>query len=297
MSMVLLKLTDAAVRREAGDALRAHGYEVMESEPLNADDSTKDVSKQILDSGAAVAILDYLPTDAFGIKLLQSVTDETPSPSIIFVLPSDTEPSHLIMAVNEGASALLSTPLDPGALLNYVDRAINGPGRFRSDIRESLDSCEELAQKASVMRRQNTAFQKLICRLLSTMPSEQNRRALLVSDSRYQLDLLKKQLENHGYMVYTAANAEEGLQTALAEKPLIVVSDLEMEGQNGIEFCHSLKIVNKFVPCHFVVCTANQARIPLVMTPGNGVDDCIVKPGGQSDAAEFVARVSIGLLL
>jgi hypothetical protein len=33
------------------------------------------------------------------------------------------------------------------------------------------------------------------------------------------------------------------------------------------------------------------------MVPGNGVDDCIVKPAGQSDQIDFVSRVALGLLV
>jgi DNA-binding response OmpR family regulator len=84
---------------------------------------------------------------------------------------------------------------------------------------------------------------------------------------------------------------------ALSENPRIIVSDLELEGGSGLEFCQSVKFTHKITPCHFVICTANQTRFAKVMTPGNGVDDCLLKPSGTHDTQEFIARVAMGLLL
>jgi hypothetical protein len=39
------------------------------------------------------------------------------------------------------------------------------------------------------------------------------------------------------------------LALALAERPRIVVSGMEFEGQTGVEFCQTLKFTNKYVPC------------------------------------------------
>lgn len=70
-----------------------------------------------------------------------------------------------------------------------------------------------------------------------------------------------------------------------------------MEGQNGVEFCRNLKITHKLIPCHFIICTANSEKVDAVMAPGNGIDDCVLKPNNENGYRELISRVALGLML
>lgn len=300
MPKILLRVADEQLRSDIEAALAKTKFAVVVADPITAADSPKEITKQLLESKAAAVILDYIQDDAASVKLLQSTTDSARIPHFIFIMPKDIDLSHVLMAVNEGASAMIEQPVKMPALVNYVERAINGPGRLRINYKKnesSEDEVGELEKRIRILRQYNSALQKLVAYLLSTPLSEQKRKALIVSDSTYQRDILSKMLEEHLFSVLTATNAKDGLDVALAEKPLIVVSDLEMEGQNGIEFCRTLKIEHKFIPCHFIICTANSEKYDVVMAPGNGVDDCVIKPDNESGYKEFIARVALGLTL
>jgi CheY-like chemotaxis protein len=204
------------------------------------------------------------------------------------------------MAMNEGAQAFLPSDFEPSALVNYVERSIFGPGRLRPrafDPQSGDETFHLLEEALGEARNRNLGYQKVIKYLLATPPRAQNRRVLVVSDSPYQLEMLKKILEEHNFQVFTAPNATDGLNLILNDGPRLIVSDLELEGQTGVEFCQAVKFTNKVVPCFFVICTANKSKIDQVLSPGNGVDDCILKPSGTHDTMEFVARLSLGLLL
>ncbi len=63
---------------------------------------------------------------------------------------------------------------------------------------------------------------------------------LVVDDEPLQRDILKTILDDEGYETYTASSGEEGLKIMKEIKPDVVLTDLKMEGMDGIEFIESL---------------------------------------------------------
>lgn len=300
MPKIIVSLADTEEQETVCAALRLKKHDVAVMDPIAPEENPKDVSRKFLEEKAAVIVMDYLDTDAMSVKILQASTDAARLPRYIFILPDGIPQSHVLMAVNEGAAAILERPVNMEALGNYIERAISGPSRFRREMDEQDTLVQDLAdmeRETKAMRRQLASNRKLVSFLMSTPSADQHRTALIVSDSAYQRDHLKKLLEDHGFLISEAKDPESGIQVALDEKPRIVISDLEMEGKNGIEFCNDLKIVHKFMPCFFVICTANQEKIDEIMVPGNGVDACVIKPSSERGNAELVATAAMGLLL
>ena len=303
MAKIIMSLSDESLTQRAAGALGGGQHELVPLAGLKPEDISETASA-ILEVQADVVIIDYWPNDAASVKLLQTVSDlaDLNHPSFIFIESPGKEASReeILMVINEGAQALLPLDFQPVALSNYVERAIVGPGRLKPramDPHCGNGALNRLEEALGESRTRSFSFQKVIARLLATPLSEQNRKVLVVSDSPYQLELLKKILEEHGFQVFTASNTEDGLKVTLSERTRIIISDLELEGQTGLEFCQAVKFTHKIVPCFFIICTANQSRISKVMIPGNGVDDCLLKPSGTHDTIEFVARVALGLLI
>ena len=301
MARILLCLNDETAAMAAG-ALAGTRHSVTRITPPDPSAGLKAITSAILEQNADVVVMDYWPEDAVSVKLMQIITETAERPEFIFVETASepVEREQVLMALNEGAQAFLPRNFQPSALANYVERAVSGPGRLRAKLPEAggpEETANGLEEQLGSLRRRVSGFQKLISYLLATPGSAQHRKTLVVSDSPYQLDLLKKILDEHNIPVLTASNPADGLNIAMTERPRIIVSDLELEGQTGIEFCQAVKFTNKLIPCYFVICTANQDKISKVMTPGNGVDDCLIKPSGQNDTVEFVSRVAQGFLL
>ncbi|MGB7345619.1 MAG: response regulator [Pirellulaceae bacterium] len=78
---------------------------------------------------------------------------------------------------------------------------------------------------------------------------------LVVDDSPTQLELLRILLEENEFQVETAINGEEALQKAIANPPVLVVTDLQMPGMDGLELTEQLKMQLPLVP---VVLTTSQ---------------------------------------
>ncbi len=63
---------------------------------------------------------------------------------------------------------------------------------------------------------------------------------LIVDDEPLQRDILKTILDDEGYETYTAPSAEEALKMMKKIIPDVILTDLKMEGLDGIEFIKSL---------------------------------------------------------
>jgi DNA-binding response OmpR family regulator len=277
----------------------ADRYALSEGEAPFLSTGPDPAAKAILAAAPDVVVMDYLGDDALSVKILQEVIDQNPKVGFIFV---DSAPpagrEDVLMAMNEGAQAFVPRDIPPLALQNYVARAVSGPKRLKRA--ETLDESQIQAvneQLTRVKTRLNNA-QKLIAYLLSTPLSNQPRKALILSDSSYQRELLRKHLEDNNFVVLTASTVSEAVNAVMADKPRIVVSDYELdEGLTGVDFCKELKFARKYTPCYFVVCTASQDRFSTIMTPGNGVDDCVLKPATPTSLNAFLTRVALGLII
>jgi DNA-binding response OmpR family regulator len=303
MTKILLGLNDESLAARVASALESGRYELTPLSVCQPDDF-KAMARTIIESNSDVAILDYWSEENTSVKLMQTVSEVVAlnHPAFIFIEGPGSQASReeVLMALNEGGHAFLTADFQPAALSNYVERALVGPGRLRPRARDPHETdvtIQILEEALGQIRSRSLGFQKVIGHLLATPFSAQNRKVLVVSDSSYQLEMLKKTLEDHNFQVLTAGNPLDGLNVAINDGPRIIVSDLELEGQTGLEFCQAVKFTHKIGPCYFVICTANQKKLAKVMTPGNGVDDCLLKPSGAYDNLEFVSRVAMGLLL
>jgi CheY-like chemotaxis protein len=305
MARILLSLTDKTLAERVAKALDGGRHEqvTLTPEEFRLED-TPEAAKALADILPDVVIMDYHPEDAASVKFMQTVSEiaTLERPAFIFIEGpgQETAREELLMVLNEGAQAFLSADFQSAALSNYVERAIRGPSRLRPRARNSHNTDEaihKLEEALGQVRARSLGFQKVVGHLLATPSAAQNRKVLVVSDSSYQREMLKKILEDYNFQVLTASAPPDGLNVALSEKPQIIVSDLELEGQTGLDFCQAVKFTHKIVPCHFVICTANQTKLAKVMSPGNGVDDCLLKPSGTHDTLDFVSRVAMGLLL
>lgn len=66
-------------------------------------------------------------------------------------------------------------------------------------------------------------------------------RVLVVEDNPVNLELVAELLEQEGCQVLTAKSAEVGLRLALAERPDLVLMDMQLPGISGYEATRQLK--------------------------------------------------------
>src|SRR6059036_3010690 len=113
-----------------------------------------------------------------------------------------------------------------------------------------------------------------------------NARILIIKDERPMRTALADVLEAEGHRVLTAADGEEGLERALAEKPDLILLDLMMPRLDGYAVCAELRRLANPVP--ILILTAKGQLEDRVKGLDLGADDYLVKP---FSTGELLARV------
>jgi two-component system response regulator VicR len=115
---------------------------------------------------------------------------------------------------------------------------------------------------------------------------------LAVDDEDDVRRLIQIKLKKEGFEVLTATNGLEGLETARAEHPDVVLLDVMMPKMDG--YTAAAKIKAEVSPAPIVIMlTAKGAEADVVEGLTGGADDYIVKPFAPR---ELIARINVALI-
>ncbi|HOQ97293.1 MAG TPA: response regulator [Anaerolineae bacterium] len=84
---------------------------------------------------------------------------------------------------------------------------------------------------------------------------------LVVEDEVALVDVIKTVLTSSGHTILQAYDGQTGLDTALRERPALVVADHMLPLKTGLEMCHDLKEAKLEPPIPFMLMTAGN--VPL----------------------------------
>jgi DNA-binding response OmpR family regulator len=111
-------------------------------------------------------------------------------------------------------------------------------------------------------------------------------RILIIEDEPKLNDHLRKGLEQQNYTVDAALNGSEGLELAATGKYDLIVLDIMLPGQNGLEVLDNLRRFDIHTPV--IIISALNASERIIDGLDRGAADYIRKP---FDFGEFLARV------
>ena len=111
-------------------------------------------------------------------------------------------------------------------------------------------------------------------------------RILVVDDEPQLRRALERALKLEGYEIALAADGEEALSAAAAERPDAIVLDLLMPKLDGLDTCRALRARGERIPV--LMLTARDAVSDRVDGLDAGADDYVVKPFSLE---ELLARV------
>ena len=101
---------------------------------------------------------------------------------------------------------------------------------------------------------------------------------LIVEDSNVQAKKLKFLLEDSGLTVTIASNGEEALLSALAEKPVMIISDIVMPKMDGYELCTAIKSNEDLRDIPIILLTSLRDPLDIIKGLQAGADNFITKP-------------------
>jgi len=111
---------------------------------------------------------------------------------------------------------------------------------------------------------------------------------LIVDDDATFREFVSSLLDRMGHPIVEATDGDEALDAALAQRPSLVVLDIDLPGASGYEICRALRdVYGEDLPIIFVSGRRTE-QLDLVAGLLIGGDDYLVKP---FEGAELLARV------
>lgn len=101
---------------------------------------------------------------------------------------------------------------------------------------------------------------------------------LVAEDSFVQAKKLKRFFENQNITCRTCKNGEEAYETAVKEKPELIVSDIVMPVMDGYEFCRKTKADSNLSGIPFIILTSLNDPMDIIKGLQAGADNFITKP-------------------
>ncbi len=109
---------------------------------------------------------------------------------------------------------------------------------------------------------------------------------LIVEDESNIRELISYNLINNNYKAVEAEDGISGFETAIREKPDLILLDLMLPGRNGLDVCRELREKGSKIP--IIILTAKNEDIDKVMGLEFGADDYMTKP---FSVHELLARI------
>lgn len=114
---------------------------------------------------------------------------------------------------------------------------------------------------------------------------------LVAEDSLTQARWLRMVLEAARYRVVVAADGLDALRLAAAERPAIILADVDMPGINGFEVCRRVKEDPALRSIPYVMVTHRDRVTDLVQALEAGADNYLTKPLDESTVLARIDRI------
>ncbi|AXY77999.1 hybrid sensor histidine kinase/response regulator [Paraflavitalea soli] len=114
------------------------------------------------------------------------------------------------------------------------------------------------------------------------------RKTVLVVDDNAEMREYLQHIFSHKYYIYTAENGIKGLELATQHLPDIIISDINMDGLDGLELCRKVKQSDTLGHIPVILLTAASSADTKLKGIEGGADDYMTKP---FDSQLLLARV------
>lgn len=101
---------------------------------------------------------------------------------------------------------------------------------------------------------------------------------LLIEDEEDIAELIKLQSDMNGYRLVAASDGLNGFETCLREKPDMVLLDIMLPGQNGLDVCRRMRAHPELKSIPIIMISAKSEETDIVLGLELGADDYVTKP-------------------
>lgn len=118
-------------------------------------------------------------------------------------------------------------------------------------------------------------------------------KVLIVDDSPTETYKLTGMLEKQGHSVITAGNGEDGVTTAKAEMPDLVLMDIVMPGLNGFQATRQLSKAPETSQIPVIIVTTKDQETDRVWGMRQGAKAYLTKPVDEKQLVETMKKVGV----
>jgi DNA-binding response OmpR family regulator len=101
---------------------------------------------------------------------------------------------------------------------------------------------------------------------------------LLIEDEEDITALIKLQADISGYKLFSAQDGLNGFESVEREKPDLVILDIMLPGQNGLDVCRRIKSHAELKHIPIIMISAKSEETDVVLGLELGADDYVTKP-------------------
>jgi DNA-binding response OmpR family regulator len=106
----------------------------------------------------------------------------------------------------------------------------------------------------------------------------QKPKILLIEDEEDIAALIKLQAEISGYKLHVEIDGLNGFRAVEAEKPDLVILDIMLPGQSGLDVCRKIKTNAELKDIPVIIISAKSEELDVVLGLELGADDYVAKP-------------------
>ncbi len=117
------------------------------------------------------------------------------------------------------------------------------------------------------------------------------RKILVVDDEVHIVQVVAIKLRNNGFDVVTAENGAEGLETAVREKPDLIVSDFQMPVLSGLEMIEQLRAKPETRDIPVIMLTARGFAVEEDKRKQLRISACLSKPFSPREVLQTIEDV------
>ena len=106
----------------------------------------------------------------------------------------------------------------------------------------------------------------------------QKKRILLIEDEEDIAALIKLQAELSGYKLHVEVDGINGFRAIDREKPDLVILDIMLPGENGLDICRKMKSISELKNIPVLILSAKGEELDVMFGLELGADDYVTKP-------------------
>ncbi len=115
-----------------------------------------------------------------------------------------------------------------------------------------------------------------------------NETIMVVDDSPTDLKVVTKALQSRGFRVVTAVDGEEAIESAVRERPQLIVLDVILPKKNGFQVCRQLKTTPETQGIKIVLISSKSQDADRFWGLKQGADAYLTKPFEEEELLKAV---------